>query len=337
MNAYLTYGIILVILLALEMVYFKIAVQCNIIDKPNERSSHSTIVLRGGGIIFLIGVWVWSAFFGFQYPWFLVGLTLVAGVSFVDDIHSLPDSVRLVAQFTAAAMAFYQLGILHWSMWWIILLALIVYVGATNVINFMDGINGITAGYSLAVLIPLALVNMNGAFIKQSLIISTILALLVFCTFNFRPKGKAKCFAGDVGSIGIAFIMLFLLGNVIIKTGDITWLIFLLVYGVDGCLTIVHRIMLHEDLGEAHRKHAYQIMANELKIGHVKVTSLYMVMQLVISFGFIYFCPNTMFAHWLYLIGTLVVLAITYILFMKKYYHLHEEYLVSLKNNNYGI
>ena len=334
MNEYLTYGIILVILLALEMVYFKIADQCNIIDKPNERSSHSTIVLRGGGIIFLIGVWVWSAFFGFQYPWFLVGLTLVAGVSFVDDIHSLPDSVRLVAQFTAAAMAFYQLGILHWSMWWIILLALIVYVGATNVINFMDGINGITAGYSLAVLIPLALVNMNGAFIKQSLIISTILALLVFCTFNFRPKGKAKCFAGDVGSIGIAFIMLFLLGNVIIKTGDITWLIFLLVYGVDGCLTIVHRIMLHEDLGEAHRKHAYQIMANELKIGHVKVTSLYMVMQLVISFGFIYFCPNTMFAHWLYLIGTLVVLAITYILFMKKYYHLHEEYLVSLKNNN---
>lgn len=337
MNEYLTYGIILVILLALEMVYFKIADQCNIIDKPNERSSHSTIVLRGGGIIFLIGVWVWSAFWGFQYPWFLVGLTLVAGVSFVDDIHSLPDSVRLVAQFTAAAMAFYQLGILHWSMWWIILLALIVYVGATNVINFMDGINGITAGYSLAVLIPLALVNMNGAFIKQSLIISTILALLVFCTFNFRPKGKAKCFAGDVGSIGIAFIMLFLLGNVIIKTGDITWLIFLLVYGVDGCLTIVHRIMLHEDLGEAHRKHAYQIMANELKIGHVKVTSLYMVMQLVISFGFIYFCPNTMFAHWLYLIGTLVVLAITYILFMKKYYHLHEEYLVSLKNNNYGI
>jgi len=327
----ITYIIIFILLLIAELVYFRIADKRNIIDKPNERSSHSTIVLRGGGIIFLIGVWIWSIFFGFQYPWFLAGLTLVAGISFVDDIRSLPDSVRLVAQFTAAAMAFYQLGILHWSMWWIILLALIVYVGATNVINFMDGINGITAGYSLAVLIPLALVNMNGAFIKQSLIISTILALLVFCTFNFRPKGKAKCFAGDVGSIGIAFIMLFLLGNVIIKTGDITWLIFLLVYGVDGCLTIVHRIMLHENLGEAHRKHAYQIMANELKIGHVKVTSLYMVMQLVISFGFIYFCPNTMFAHWLYLIGTLVVLAITYILFMKKYYHLHEEYLASLK------
>ena len=327
----ITYIIIFILFLIAELLYFRIADKCNIIDKPNERSSHSTIVLRGGGIIFLIGVWIWSAFFGFQYPWFLLGLTLVASISFVDDIRSLPDSVRLIAQFTAAAMAFYQLGILHWSMWWIILLALIVYVGATNVINFMDGINGITAGYSLAVLIPLALVNMDDIFVEQSLIISTILASLVFCIFNFRPKGKAKCFAGDVGSIGIAFIILFLLGNVMIETTDITWLIFLLVYGVDGCLTIVHRIMLHENLGEAHRKHAYQIMANELKVGHVKVALLYMVMQLVISLGFIYLCPDTVIAHWLYLVGVSAVLAIAYILFMKKNYHLHEEYLISLK------
>lgn len=326
----ITYIFIFVLLLAAELVYFRIADKFNIIDKPNERSSHSTIVLRGGGIIFLIGAWVWSAFFGFDYPWFLAGLTLVAGVSFVDDISSLPDSVRLVAQFAAAAMAFYQLGILHWSMWWIVLVALIVYVGATNVINFMDGINGITAGYSLAVLLPLMAVNMDGWYVEQSLIVSTVLASLVFCIFNFRPKGKAKCFAGDVGSIGIAFIMLFLLGNVIIKTEDITWLIFLLVYGVDGCLTIVHRIMLHENLGEAHRKHAYQLMANELKIGHVKVASLYMVMQLAVSLGFIYLCPDTVLCHWMYLIGALVVLAVAYVLFMKKYYHLHEEYLASL-------
>lgn len=326
-----TYIIIFVLLLIAELVYFRIADKCNIIDKPNERSSHSSIVLRGGGIIFLIGTWVWSGFFGFPYPWFLAGLTLIAGVSFVDDIRSLPDSVRLVAQFTSAGLAFFQLDILHWSMWWVVILALIVYVGATNVINFMDGINGITAGYSLAVLVPLALVNMNEEYMEQSLVISTILASLVFCIFNFRPKGKAKCFAGDVGSIGIAFIMLFLLGNVIIKTQDVTWLIFLLVYGVDGCLTIVHRIMLHENLGEAHRKHAYQLMANELKIGHVKVSSLYMAMQLVISLGFIYLCPDNVACHWMYLVGALLVLSLAYVLFKKKYYHLHEEYLASLK------
>src|SRR5574344_2139828 len=167
MSIYISYGIIFIILLALEVVYFRIADRCNIIDKPNERSSHSSIVLRGGGIIFMLGLWIWAAFFGFEYPWFLAGVTLIAGVSFVDDIRSLPDSVRLVAQFAAAAMAFYQLDILHWDMWWIVLVALIVYVGATNVINFMDGINGITAGYSLAVLLPLATLNADNEYVAQ--------------------------------------------------------------------------------------------------------------------------------------------------------------------------
>ena len=352
MNNVITYGIIFLILLALELIYFKVADKFNIIDKPNERSSHSSIVLRGGGIIFLLGAWVWSIVLGFQYPWFLLGLSLVAGVSFIDDIHSLPDSVRLVVQFTAAALAFYQLGMLSGE-WFetngllvgglLILLALIVYVGATNVINFMDGINGITAGYALAVLVPLLAINcgfkfqdsgfneLQGVYFDQSLAVVTILSVLVFCIFNFRPKGKAKCFAGDVGSIGIAFIMLFLIGKVIIATGDLTYLIFLLVFGVDGTLTICHRIMLHENLGEAHRKHAYQLMANELKIGHVTVSLIYMALQMAVSLGFIYLCPNTTMAHWVYLVVALIVLAIAYILFKKKYYHLHEEYLASLK------
>lgn len=313
-----------------EIVYFRIADKFNIVDKPNERSSHSSIVLRGGGIIFLIGAWIWSAFFGFQYPWFLAGLTLVAGISFIDDIRSLPDSLRLIVQFVAAAMAFYQLDILHIELWWVVLLALIVYVGITNVINFMDGINGITAGYSLAVLVPMLLINQKHEFVESSFIIVAILSVLVFCVFNFRPKGKAKCFAGDVGSIGIAFILLFVLGNIIIKTQDVTYLLLLVVYGIDACLTIVHRIMLHENLGEAHRKHAYQLMANELKIGHVKVSLLYMALQLVISVLFIYLIPNTLTAHWCFLVVVVLALALAYVLFMKKYYHLHDSYLKSL-------
>ena len=327
----MVYCVLFVLLLLAELVYFKIADKFNIIDKPNERSSHSSIVLRGGGIIFLIGAWIWSAFFGFPYPWFLAGLTLVAGISFVDDIHSLPDSVRLLVQFVAAAMAFYQMDILHWDMWWMVILALIVYVGITNVYNFMDGINGITAGYSLAVLVPMLLLNGQGVFVESSLIVVSILSVLVFCIFNFRPKGKAKCFAGDVGSIGIAFILLFILGTIIFKTGDITYLLLLVVYGIDACLTIVHRIMLHENLGDAHRKHVYQLMANELKIGHVKVTSLYMALQLVISLVFIYVIPDTVLAHWIYLVAVCAVLIVVYVLFKKKYYHLHEEYLASLK------
>ena len=134
-----------------------------------------------------------------------------------------------------------------------------------------------------------------------------------------------------MGSIGIAFILLFIIGQLIMKTGDVTYLVLLLVYGVDGVLTIMHRILLHENLGEAHRKHAYQLMANELKIGHVKVSLFYMGLQMAVSLGFIFLCPNSVLAHWLYLVGAVLVLSVVYVLFMKKYYHLHEEYLASLK------
>lgn len=331
MSNYLIYFLIFLILILLEIFYFRIANKYNIIDKPNNRSSHSSIVLRGGGIIFLLSLWIWGFFFGLQYIFFLLAVTLVAGVSFIDDIKSLPDGIRLIAQFFAMIMMFYQLDILHLNMWWIIILALIVYVGASNIINFMDGINGITGAYSLSCLIPLFILNYKFNFIEESLIITVILADIIFCFFNFRPKGKAKCFAGDVGSIGIAYILLFMIGNLILKTEDFTYLIFLLVYGVDGCLTICHRIMLHENLGEAHRKHAYQLMANELKIGHVKVSSFYMILQLIINLGFIYVCPTSIGYHWVYLIGVFIVLAIAYIIFKKKYYHLHEAYLASLK------
>jgi UDP-N-acetylmuramyl pentapeptide phosphotransferase/UDP-N-acetylglucosamine-1-phosphate transferase len=200
----------------------------------------------------------------------------------------------------------------------------------------MDGINGITAGYSLAVLIPLLLLNGSkshaSGFTEQNLIIVIIIAVLVFSFFNFRPKNKAKCFAGDVGSVGMALILIFFIGSVIVKTRDLTWIGFLLVYGVDGLLTIIHRIMLHENIGRAHRKHAYQIMANELKMEHTVVSLIYMGLQLAISLGFIYLCPATVLAHWIYMVCAGSVLVGAYVVFMKKYYHLHEEYLRSLEN-----
>ena len=328
------YLMIAVILVAAELLYFRIADRFNIIDKPNQRSSHTRIVLRGGGIIFVIGLWIWGICYGFQYPWMLAGVTLAAGVSFIDDIHSLPDSLRLVAQFAAMFMTLIDLGLFSsWSggNWFVdvlfVLAALIVFVGATNIYNFMDGINGITGGYSLAVLIPLMILNQKMGFVDMNLLVVVGMSLLVFAFFNFRPKGKAKCFAGDVGSIGIAYILLFMIGSLIVLTGDVTYLILLLIYGVDGCCTIIHRIMLHENLGEAHRKHAFQLMANELCMSHVTVSCIYMGLQLAVSLGFIYLCPNTILAHWVYLIGTLMILCCAYLVFMKKYYHLHEEYL----------
>ena len=355
------YIIIAAVLLAAELIYFRIADYFNIIDKPNERSSHSNIVLRGGGIIFVIALWVWYAWQllpgvqgvqgvqevqGVLEYWpLLVGVTLAAGISFVDDIRSLPDSVRLMCQLIAMFFVMQQIGLFDIEEWNIvnlilrgllILLVLVVYTGAVNIYNFMDGINGINGAYTMAVLIPVLLVNErwrleNGeGFVNESLLIVVLLSLLVFCFFNFRPKGKAKCFAGDVGSVASAFIVVYALGKQIYVTEDITYGLFLCMYGVDGCLTIIHRIMLHENLGEAHRKHAYQIMANELQMGHVKVASLYAGLQLAFSLGMLAL-PEGIVWHWVYIFSVGFVLITAYVWFMKKYYHLHEAYLASLK------
>lgn len=335
MENWILYGGLLIVLFLVELIYFKIADIFNIIDKPNQRSSHSRIVLRGGGIIFSIALWVWSIMYGFPSPWLLAGVTLAAGISFVDDIKSLPDSLRLIAHFVAIFLVFQEVGILQWNMWWIIPFALIVAVGGTNIFNFMDGINGMTGGYSIAVLIPLLVKNeelkvkSGVGFIDETMLIVILLSVLVFCFFNFRKK--AKCFAGDVGSIGMALILVFCIGRLMLVTGDITWIVLYLVYGADGMMTIGHRIMLHENLGQAHRKHAYQLMANELKIPHVVVSGIYMALQLVISLIAIYVIPDNQLSHWIYLVLSSVMLGGMYLLFMMNYYHLHEEYLKSLE------
>lgn len=333
------YIIIFILLFLAELLYFRIADKCNIIDKPNERSSHSSVVLRGGGIIFPISMLLWTGLMMFLGKWhtiqlylpFLIGLISIAAVSFIDDIRSLPDSARLVAQFVAVALMLWTMHLQNDDLrWWSVILILIVGVGIINVFNFMDGINGITAGYSLSVLVPLFIMLFPVGFIEGWYLPIAILGVLAFAFFNFRPKGKARCFAGDVGSVSIAFIILLPLANLIFASSA-TYLVFLLVYGIDGCLTILHRIMLHENLGAAHRKHAYQIMANELKMGHLTVSLIYMLLQLAISLGFIFLCPDTVVAHWVYLMVAGLLLALAYVLFMKKYYHLHEEYLAGLR------
>ena len=312
------YLMILVLLFLVELLYFRIADKCNIIDKPNERSSHTRITLRGGGIIFYLGALVYFLTNHFEYPWFILALTLITFISFVDDIRSTSQGLRLVFHFTAMALMFYQWGLFSLP-WCTVFVALIVCTGIINAYNFMDGINGITGGYSLIVLLALAFVNMQMVhFVEGDLIYTMLCAVLVFNFFNFRKK--AKCFAGDVGSVSIAFVVLFLIGKLIIRTGDFSWIVLLAVYGVDSVLTIIHRLMLHENIGLPHRKHLYQLMANELKIPHVVVSLIYMMSQAVIIVGYLLIPGN----GYCYLMGAIIVLSVVYVLFMKKYFHLHQ-------------
>ena len=313
------YLIILVLLFLAELFYFRIADKCNIIDKPNERSSHTRITLRGGGIIFYFGVLAYFLTSHFEYPWFMLALTLITFISFVDDIRSTSQVLRLVFHFSAMALMFYQWGLFSLP-WWTLFVALIVCTGIINAYNFMDGINGITGGYSLVVLVALAYINEAVvSFVEQDFILTVLCSVFVFNFFNFRKR--AKCFAGDVGSVCIAFVLLFFIGKLVIRTEDFSWIILLAVYGVDSVLTIIHRLMLHENIGLPHRKHLYQIMANELKIPHVMVSSIYMAVQAIIIVGYI-MCLG--YGYW-YLAGIILLLCILYICFMKKYFGLHQS------------
>lgn len=308
------YLVLLILLLLVELFYFRIADKCNIIDKPNARSSHKKITLRGGGIIFYFGALAFFFTNHFEYVWFISALTLIAFISFVDDIHAISRGLRLIFHFSAVILMFYQWGLFSLS-WWMIIVALVFCTGIINAYNFMDGINGMTGGYSLVVLVALAYINQRFIFfVEQEFIISIICSVLVFCFFNFR--NRAICFAGDIGSVSIAFIILFLIGMLIIKTENFSWIVLLVVYGVDSALTIIHRLMLHENISLPHRKHLYQIMANELGISHITVSSIFMLVQIVIVIGYFAFRE---YDYW-YLLGSIIVLCGAYILFMRKYF-----------------
>ncbi|MDL2143336.1 glycosyltransferase family 4 protein [Flavobacterium tructae] len=276
------YTILGILLMILILIYFKIADRFNIIDKPNQRSSHSEITLRGGGIIFWFSALLYFTQYIQSNYFFFIGITLVSLVSFWDDIQSLSNKIRITIHFLSISLIFYDLNLFQLMPIWGVAISYILAIGLINAYNFMDGINGITGLYTLAVMGALLYVNtkiqffIDGMFIKYAMIAS-----LIFLFFNYRKK--AKCFAGDVGSIAIAFWIIYLVVKLILVTESLIWLLFLAVYGVDAVCTILHRLYLKQNIFEAHRLHLYQILSNEYKIQHRIVSLFYALVQTGIS------------------------------------------------------
>lgn len=312
------YILLLIVLFGVQLAYFQVAERFNIIDEPNKRSSHKLHTLRGGGIIFYISALISFVISKYQFPWFFAGLTIIAFISFADDIKQQSPKLRMLVQFAGLVLLFIQCAFFSLP-WYMILIALIISVGILNAFNFMDGINGITGAYSSAVMVALWYINRNLHFVDNGLIYIVLISLIVFNFFNFRKK--AKCFAGDVGAVSMAFIILFLLGLLINKTKDFSYIVILAVYGVDTVLTIIHRLLLKENIFEPHRKHLFQLLANELKIPHLLVSTLYAVLQLLIAFGLLYVTHY----RYIYLIAAVIVLSILYVVVKSKIYHLHKE------------
>ena len=307
----MTYILILIVLFILELLYFKFADYFNIIDKPNERSSHSVVTLRGGGIIFYFGALSYFLLSGFQYPWFFVGLTLMTLISFLDDVFTLSNKIRLLIHFTSVLLIAYQLDLFQMS-WYYLVIGFIIVVGVINAYNFMDGINGITACYSLAVGSLLMIVNSTVHFIDQDLLIFSLLGVLVFFFFNFRTK--ARCFAGDVGSVSIAYILLFALGALILTTGNLIYILFLSVYGIDAVWTIIRRLYRGENIFEAHRSHLYQFLGNEAGINKLYISFFYGAIQFLIGWMVILFSKKDLFTQLIFTGGILLMLSLIYLI-----------------------
>jgi UDP-N-acetylmuramyl pentapeptide phosphotransferase/UDP-N-acetylglucosamine-1-phosphate transferase len=279
MHYFINYILPFLLLLLAEVLYFKIALHFKIIDKPNARSSHQVPTIRGGGIIFILGVLLFYFWHGYRLPYLLVALLISGIISFVDDVRTLPNWVKFAAHAVSVILIFRECEILTILHPLYLLVIGVLAIGIINAYNFMDGINGITGLYSLAVIIPLFITEQDET--TRSLQLFSIMALIVFNYFNTRVK--AVCFAGDVGSIGMSILIVYLLIQRIVQTSDFTYIGMLLIYGIDSCYTILHRVIQRENIFKPHRKHLYQFLSNEKKMSQLLVSFIFASLQFIIS------------------------------------------------------
>jgi UDP-N-acetylmuramyl pentapeptide phosphotransferase/UDP-N-acetylglucosamine-1-phosphate transferase len=281
----MTYILLLLFLIGVELFYFRIASRFNIIDKPNHRSSHSVITVRGGGVIFPISILAFFILFGFQYPWFVAALFIISVISFSDDLQHQSKRLRMFIHLVAVSLTLYQANYFHLPLGWIFL-AFALCIALINAYNFMDGINGITCGYAMVVIASLWVVNDMQPFVDVNYLYCLALGAAVFALFNARKK--AICFAGDVGSISMALALIFPALLLIYQTKNLLFIGLFGVYGVDAGFTIIHRLIKRENITEAHRQHLFQYLANEAGWSHLTTAALYMAVQLVLSAILIY-------------------------------------------------
>lgn len=276
MNNYL---ISFCVLLSLMLLYLQLAKKYNIFDVPNYRSSHDESTLRGGGIIFPIALLLAYFLFDFQHGWFVVSVLILSLVSFLDDLYSLSSLLRFFVQCLVAFLLLFELDLIQL----LILLPFLMFVlvGGLNAFNFMDGINGITALYSLVLLGTLYYINQSFLFIDPGFILVPLIGVVIFSFFNVRKK--AICFAGDVGSISIAAIILFLLFKLVIHSQDYFYFLFLLVYIIDSGVTIFRRKLRGENIFKPHREHLYQQLVHKKGWTHLQVSLLFVTVQLVVN------------------------------------------------------
>jgi UDP-N-acetylmuramyl pentapeptide phosphotransferase/UDP-N-acetylglucosamine-1-phosphate transferase len=273
----------------LIQIYFGFARRFKIIDKPNQRSSHTVQTIRGAGLVFPIIIFATLVFNIFtknagvylinEPIQFWIALLVLSAISFYDDVKSLSPKFRMLIQTIVVASVVFSSNFVIWQS----LLALILIIGVINAYNFMDGINGITALYSLvAVTTALVMLELDYQLVIGSEIWWALgAALVVFSFYNVRKR--ARCFSGDVGAVSVAFILSYWIYGLVIANDNLIYILYLGVYGLDSVATIALRLYRKENILEAHRSHLYQLLANEKGWSHVKVSFIYALTQAVLN------------------------------------------------------
>jgi UDP-N-acetylmuramyl pentapeptide phosphotransferase/UDP-N-acetylglucosamine-1-phosphate transferase len=303
----MVYIALIILLVGIELLYFKIADKYNIIDKPNSRSSHTSVTLRGGGIIFPIAISI--AFFLGYVSWpVALAVVLVAVVSFIDDIKPLSQLPRFVSHVIAVGLVFYELHLFYEPVW-LLPIVFVLLIGWVNAFNFMDGINGITVLYALTAIVSFSFLSINKACLP--LLITIGLSCFAFGIFNVRKK--AKTFAGDVGSISMALFLGYFMIKTIIDSGQLGYILFFSIYGIDAIITIINRLLKKENIFQPHRSHLYQYLANEMGYSHVLVSFIYAGFQLAIN-GLVIYMAAEGYLNLSFIGGFLILLTFIYLL-----------------------
>ena len=265
------------------------AYRFGLLDIPNDRSSHNLPTPRGGGLGILAAFVISSLLINLPLVIWLPA-AILALVSFFDDKLDLTPKTRLIFQF-AAALVVVGFALIQNSEFniqnlplLVLVLALSIYVvGTANFYNFMDGINGI-AGITGAV--GFALLGLFAQFYTSS----PTAGLSAFCIsvacIGFLPFNvpRARVFMGDVGSILLGFV--FASYVVILSRGLTDFLVlagFLSTFYADALTTLYVRKTGGERLSQAHRRHLYQLFANQKKVPHWKVSVCYGSIQAIIG------------------------------------------------------
>ena len=300
----------IILFISLIFIYIKIARFYNFFDIPNSRSSHNIPTVRGGGIIFPISIFFSYYFSNYEYTFFFFSLIFLSIISFIDDIYSISNVLRLIVQIFVSIAIIYQLEIS--LVWWSYIILLFVIVGGINCFNFMDGINGLTSLYSLVYFVFLLIINYNISFVDNNFLIYPTIAVLAFSFFNFRKK--AHCFCGDIGSISIGAISLFLMFKLVFYTENISYVLLLLIYALDSGYTILIRVFKKHNIFQPHREHLYQKLVDSKLFSHLSVSIFFSVMQLIVNLLLINFINNYYIIFLLFFISS-----ISYIFVVSKF------------------